>query len=360
MEDSEQNKSEQATPFKLTKAREKGSVARGTDLSFLTGLAAALAFAWTTGGSFAETVMHGARQTLASASGSSGDPASLGMLIAQAAGGMVAPIGMLIATIFIVVLFFEVLQTGLIFSAAPLKPDFSRLNPANNLKRLVSMRVLLETAKNVVKLTAYATIAYLVISNAYASLVPAVWDGSRLGVAMAQAGGRLLAGFMLAALVFALIDQLIVRRDFGKKMRMSRREVRRESRDREGDPRIKQRRKQLHREFTKSSQSMRNVRGADVLVTNPSHFAVALRYDSAVMDAPRVVSLGANQLALRLKSLAFFYGVTIVEDPPLARALFRSSHLDQEVPAPLYQPVADVYLRLRRTRTGAPAGERDV
>lgn len=357
-EDSEQDKSERATPFKLSKAREKGSVARGSDLSYLTGLAAILSFGWASGTSFADNLAQDARQTLASAAGLEGDPSAVLPLAGRATAQLVASVGGMLATVFLVVLFFEVLQTEIIFSAVPLKLDFSRLNPATNLKRLISLRVLIETAKNLLKLTVYGTIAYLVISDAYIALVPTVWDAGRLGAAMAHAAGRLLILFMAAALLFALADQLIVRRDFGKKMRMSRRELRRENRDREGDPRIKQRRRQLHREFAKTSQSLRGVRGADVLITNPRHFAVGLRYAPDAMSAPQIVALGIDHVALRLRRVAFIYGITILEDPPLARALHGGGVLDREIPSVLYQPVADVYLELRR-RQAAVTGVSD-
>ena len=166
---------------------------------------------------------------------------------------------------------------------------------------------------------------------------------------MARTGMRLLIFCLLAGVVFAAIDQFLVRRDFTRKMRMSRRELRRESRDREGEPRMKQRRKQLHAEFVKLSQSMRNVRGADVLITNPTHYAVALRYDGRSMYAPTIVSQGANQFAQRLKQLAFVYGVVIVPAPELARALYRCE-LNREIPETHYRRVADIYLRMRRDR----------
>ena len=109
-------------------------------------------------------------------------------------------------------------------------------------------------------------------------------------------------------------------------MRMSRRELRREHRDREGEPRQKQKRKQLHAEFVQASQSLRGVKGADVVVTNPTHYAVALRYDAASMAAPAVVSRGAGDLALRIKQLAFRHNVVVIEDKALARALYRRAH----------------------------------
>jgi flagellar biosynthetic protein FlhB len=184
-------------------------------------------------------------------------------------------------------------------------------------------------------------------------MLASVGDASGLSQALFGVGLRLVACFALAAFVFAAFDQVIVRKEFGRNMRMSRRELRREVRDREGEPRLKQKRKQLHAEFASASKSLRGVRDADVIVTNPVHYAVALRYDRATMPAPVVVSRGANGLALRLRKLAFRHNVVIVEDRVLARALYRSCALDGPVPEALYRDVAAVYMRLRKL---VPAG----
>ena len=173
---------------------------------------------------------------------------------------------------------------------------------------------------------------------------------------MADIAGRLLLGFVLAAVAFAALDQVIARRMFLKNMRMSRRELKREMRDREGDPRLKQKRKQLHASFVKTSQSIRNLPDADVLVTNPQHIAIALRYDGARMPAPQIVSIGTNQVAQRLKSLATAYGVPIVEDRQLARTLYRTGALDRFVPEDSFAAVAAVYNQLRRTGQAKRAG----
>jgi flagellar biosynthetic protein FlhB len=213
--------------------------------------------------------------------------------------------------------------------------------------------MMIETAKNLLKLLVYTALAYVVLRHAQTIDLTSIIDARGLGAAMLGTGQRLLAFFIAGAALFAVLDQLIVRRDFARRMRMSPREVRREARDREGDPRIKQRRQRLHREFAKLSQSLRNVRGADVLIVNPTHYAVALRYDPKAMVAPKAVSLGAHQFALRLKKLAFIYGLVIVEDPPLARALYQACELNQLVPEQYYRAVADIYLSIRQNQERA-------
>lgn len=347
MENSEQDKSEQATPFKLQRARRKGQVARGMDLGFLAGLAVLLLYLWIAGADLGEDLARASREAIVTAPSIVGGPNELIALTGHVFGALSKPLLVFGLALFATVLLFELLQTGVVFSAEPLKLDFSRLNPAKGLKRIFSLRMLIETAKNVLKFAVYVVIAWLVLRRSLTDLASAAGDAAGLSEVMFGATLRLLGWFALAALFFAGIDQLIVRKEFGKNMRMSRRELRREMRDREGEPRLKQKRKELHGEFVAASQSLRNVKGADVIVTNPTHYAVALRYDDRSMAAPAVVSRGANGLAQRIRALGFRYGVVIVEDPPLARALYRRCAIDAPVPDGLYRDVAALYTRLR-------------
>jgi flagellar biosynthetic protein FlhB len=347
MDATEQDKSEQATPFKLMRARRKGSVARGMDLGFLTVIGAFLVYMWVAGAGLGADLARASRDAIVTAPNVAGGAGELTALTAHLFGTISRPLAFLAFAIFATVLLFEMVQTGIVFSAQPLKPDFSRLNPAKGLKRVFSKRMLVETGKNILKFSVYVVIAWLVGRRALADLTATVGDAAGLAQSMFGAALRLVAWFGLAAIAFAVFDQVIVRKEFGKNMRMSRRELKREVRDREGEPRMKQRRKQLHAEFVAASQSLRSVRDADIVITNPVHYAVALRYDAATMAAPVVVSRGANKLAGRLKALAFRHGVTIVEDRALARTLYRLCAIDGAVPEQTYREVAAVYLRLR-------------
>jgi flagellar biosynthetic protein FlhB len=348
-------KSEQPTPFKLMRSREKGMIARGTDLGFLTGLAAFTGFCWIGGHGLAAAVVQSGKSALvgaAPASGGAGEIlAIVGWVLSAPLGGVAAMAG----TLFVAVLLLELVQTGFVFSTAPLKPDFSRLNPATGLKRLFSVRLLIETGKSVLKLGAYSAAAWSTVSLALNGRSATISNAERLAGAMGALGLRLLAGFACVALLFAVADQFIARRDFLKKMRMSRREVRRELRDREGEPRIKQRRKQLHGEFAKASQALRDVKGSDVVVTNPTRLAVALRYDPRTMAAPVVSAKGANELAARIRRLAFTHSIVIVEDKPLARALFRGGEPGREIPEGHYRAVASLYRKLKRPQARGAA-----
>ncbi len=346
-EQSEQDKSEAPTPFKLNRARQKGTVARGMDLGFATSLTALLGYLWLFSPNLFGTLSLTSRRALVSASTTTADANELLQLTGLVFATVAQPLLLLICTIFLSVLVFEVIQTGFVFSFTPLTPDFSKLNPANGIKRLFSMRQLIETGKNILKLAVYSILTVMVILDAIKGTSPTLQDANGLARTLDQLGLRLLLLFVGAAIIIASIDQLISRREFLKRMRMSRSETKRESKDREGDPRFKQRRRQIHREYAKLSKSLKNVRGADILITNPTHYAVALIYNPKTMIAPKVVAQGADQMALRLKRLAFFYGVVIVEDQSLARNLYYRCELDREIPELFFRPVASHYRQMR-------------
>ncbi|WP_088307310.1 EscU/YscU/HrcU family type III secretion system export apparatus switch protein [Novosphingobium sp. B 225] len=345
MDESETDKSEAATPFKLQKARERGATARSMDLGFFAAIAAMIGFLAFGGERLAQAMSRSTREALALAPAISGNPASLGEVATRAAAPLVWPLTVFAGTLFLLALVLDFLQVGPMFSTHPLKPDFSKINPAKGLKRLFSWRMLTEAFKAVLKLAVYSTIAWLVIKGALVGTAAALPGGVELADAMLAGVRRLLMFFALAALGFAMLDQVLVRRQFAKQMRMSRREVKREHRDREGDPRFKQKRRQAHSEFAKAVKALRDVRGSDVIITNPTHYAVALRYDPQTMAAPQVVARGAGEMAARIRRVGFTYGVLALSDPPLARALYRAGRIGGDIPAELYQAVADIYLK---------------
>lgn len=357
-EGQEQNRSEEPTPFKLRRAREKGQVARGMDLGFVAGLVALAGFAIIAGERLIADLAQLMRQSLA-ATASAAEPQEAAAVAAALYWPAMRPLVLLGGTVVMIVLLLEIVQLrGLMFSSHPLKPDFSRLNPAKGLKRIFSMRMLKEALKNVIKMTAYCTVTGLLIWSLVST--PGRSQESADGLATAMSGGamRLLMWFILVAMFFAAIDQVIVRREFHKQMRMSRREVTRETKDREGEPRIKQKRKQLHQEFAKQGKSLGSLPGSDLLVVNPQHFAVALAYDPARMAAPTVTGKARNNYALAMKREAFRLGIPIFENPPLARSLYTGVDTGKEVGAGDYHGVAALYIKLHAARsTSQPKNE---
>jgi flagellar biosynthetic protein FlhB len=345
--ESEQNKSEEATPFKLEQARKKGSVARGMDLGFFSAMAAFLMFLAIAGTTSAMRLIAFTRSGLSNF-GSAQDPTQLLPLVSFGWGilfAIVLTIGMILLAIVLPVEIFQL--RGFTFSTHPLKPDFKRINPATGFKRLFSLRTLKEAAKSIIKFGLYSAVTIVAIWSAADRLRHELGSGREFAIFLWSESLRLLAMFVAAALVIAAIDQFLARREFSKQMRMSRTEVTRENKEREGEPRIKSKRKQLHAEFIKQTEGLGKLAGSDLVVVNPEHYAVALAYDAAAMNAPHVRAKARNRLALAMRSEAAKLNIPVIADPPLARSLFRHSSPGREIGPDHFREVAQLYSRLR-------------
>lgn len=366
MEEQEQNRSEEATPFKLRRAREKGQVARGMDLGFVGSLLALALAALFAGPGFVARLMELMRLSLTSGidiagTGSRGEPAGVLAVVGGVYWLAFEPLLLLGLMLMVLLILLELLQLrGFIFTTEPLKPDFSRLNPAKGLKRIFTMRMLKELVKNIIKLVVYSGLAWVMIAGAVETYGDALPNAGALGQAMAGGAQRLLLAFIAAAFAFMVLDQLITRGEFRKQMRMSRREVTREAKEREGEPRLKQKRKQLHQEMRKQAEGLGRLDGSDFLVTNPEHFAVALSYDPARMEAPVVRARGRNHFAQLLKRKARLLGLPVIADPALARALYRECLADQAIAPQHFHAVARHYARLRRDAVPSEGASMDI
>lgn len=347
MSGSDQNKSEQATPYKLAQARKKGMVARSPELGAVACLLCCVGYWWAYGPDVVSKLQDACFQTLSQAAWLGSDPQRLvhytSLLFSHAARA----IYVLIGGIVLAALCSGLAQTGFLFAPDALKADFSKLNPMQGLKRLFSKQVLIEGAKACVKMVAYAGVGYAVIRDEASTAMTALLSPREFARALEGSAVRLLFALLALAILFALIDQVIVRRAFAKRMRMSRRDQKDEVKQREGDPRIKAKRRQLQHALLQRSKNLRGVRGADLAIANPTHILVGLRYDLASASAPMVVAKGAGEFAQRLKKLAFLYGVPVIESPALARTLFRKAPTGQEIPEAFYKDVAALYVRAR-------------
>jgi flagellar biosynthetic protein FlhB len=243
---------------------------------------------------------------------------------------------------------------GWVFAGAALGPDFSRMDPARGFANLFSVNSLAELCKALCKAALVTGVALMVFEFARAEIVGA----SRAAVEAAAAGmgGTISAGFLALAASLALIaaiDVPFVLWRHARDLRMTRQETRDESREMEGDPQVRMRVRGLQREMARK-RMMSEVPKADVVVTNPSHYAVALAYRDG-MRAPRVVAKGAQAIALNIRRIAEENGVAILESPPLARALYRHAPLGAPIPPGLYDAVAQVLawvFQLRAARQG--------
>lgn len=245
-EQQEQNRTEDATPFKLKRARERGMVARSAELGFLGGLLGLTAFVMIAGSTMVATLAQMMRRAIVTGIDSASEPEQIASLVGAVYQAAFHPLVIFGGTAVLIVLILEIIQLrGLIFSLHPLKFDFSRLNPATGMKRLFSMRMLKETLKTLLKSMVYFGALWLLIRDSALQFSIIASDGDRIPEALQAAGMRLIYTFIAISFGFVVIDQILVRGEFRKQMRMSRREVTRETKDREGDPRIRAKRKQL-------------------------------------------------------------------------------------------------------------------
>jgi flagellar biosynthesis protein FlhB len=351
MAEQQEQGTEDATPFKLREAQKRGSVAKSMDLNSLAAIAVLAAVVAFWGKSIARDQVVLSRHIIEFAGRLDFSLPNVVAWLGTIGWMALATVIPLFVLLIVLGIMTSLLQTGPIFSAFPLKPDFNRLNPVEGLKRLFSKKMIFEAVKGVLKMGLLGTALYLVLASSLQTytLISQVEARGLLPVLIGQAM-RVIAVLLPLLALIAFADFVYTRWDFKGRMRMSRRELREELKQREGDPRIKARVKELRQEMLKRGKALKRVRDADVLITNPTHLAVALVYRKGEMSAPQVVAKGAGELAATMRLLARRGGVPVVENPPLARRLFRSSDIDRPIPETLYQDVARVLAWLYATR----------
>ena len=357
-EDSDLEKTEQPSQRKLDQAREKGQVARSRELSTFAVLLAGGSALWFMGASFTQQMVK-----LLS------DGLTLDRELAFNTGLIIprlydfALVALIIFSPFLLVVmlaaaFSPLLLNGWLFSVQALQPKFSKLNPASGLVRMFSRTALVELTKAVGKATLVGGIAAWVIWHNKEAVMAL---GTQAAIASIPQMGHLVgSSFMMivgAMLLIVLIDVPFQLWDHNKKLMMTKEEVRKESKETEGNPEVKGRIRQLQREAARK-RMMAEIPTADVVVTNPTHYAVALKYGDKGMRAPVVVAKGSHLLALRIREIAGENHVPILEAPPLARALHKHTELGESIPEALYTAVAEVlayvYQLHRYEKQGGP------
>lgn len=344
-------KTEEATPFKLEDARRKGMVAKSQEVGVVAGLIAVLVLVLGLGNRMAGDVLQLCREMFFAAGRAQNDMMPILLLSGdwlQRILFILAPFVMLILAVGVAA---SVMQTGPIFSTHPLKPDWNRLNPVTGFKKIFSKRVLFELFKSLVKLVILGAILYWVINSDLDKLIALAFIDPTLYMSnLLDIGTSLLFKFVIALAMVALLDNLFVRRTFLTQMRMTRRELKDEVKRRDGDPQVKSKRRQLERELRKRAESVTAVKDADVVITNPTHYAIVLKYDRITMRAPVVTGKGADKLALKIREEAVRHHIPIVPSPELTRFLFRKVSMESPVPDSTYVAVAKVLHKAYRLR----------
>jgi flagellar biosynthesis protein FlhB len=353
---SAQDKKLPATARRIEKAREQGQVARSRDLGHFAALGLGVALV----AFFAQEATQGAgnilREGLRFDAAMVANPALMLDRLAALGLNMITLLLPLMAVSALLALASSVLSGGWNFTWQALEPKFSKLNPLTGLVRVFSGQQLADTLKTCFLALVLGTVGGLYLRSQWMHHVELL--AMPLPAALATGGdiiltGLLLMGGVLAA--FALVDVPLQRWLLARRLRMSVQEVKEEFKEVDGNPEIKQRRKQRMRELA-NRRMLAAVPKADLVVMNPTHFAVALQYDENSMSAPRVVAKGADLMALRIRDLARDHKVPVLQAPPLARALFAHTELDAEVPARLYSAVAQVLAWVFQLREAMAAG----
>jgi len=337
--------SEEASPYRLEEYRKKGQVAQSRELVALA-MALAMGLAvFALAPSIAEQLVRFMKETF------SNDLAMKPGDQMQAIAGakfiqmlkVFAAVGLPVSVIgFVLGIAGHLSQIGFLFTTEPLNPDLEKINPIAGLKRMFSVRNLIETARVTVKGIILCFVAYVMIKNfILKSPVLIFRNPTAIFEVLSSTGKTLFVTLCGILAVFAGIDFVLQKRDYGKQVRVTKQEAKQESKEQEGDPLVKSRIRSIQRDMARK-RMMQAVKKADVIVTNPTHIAIALSYDSNKMVAPKVVAKGADFMAQRIKQIAAEAGVPLVENVPLARAMFKSVKVGQVIPRNLFQAVAEV------------------
>jgi flagellar biosynthesis protein FlhB len=342
--DNQADKSQDASPYKLDEARKKGQVGKSVEFVSIASLVVMLSLLLVLLPKLARDLSSGLRSWLLNVN----QLIKSDTLLVVQAESFLTNVG---ATVFTMLLagaisaiLFNLLHAGPVFSLHPMKMDFSKLNPVTGLKKIFSKKGLFEIFKLVLKFL-FIGVTTLFIWGQIKNLV--LFQNSLSLVNMAgnwkSALTTVIASFLFVFLVFAFIDLWFNKRDFANKMRMSTRDLKDEYKKREGDPEIKNKRKKGMQQLIKSIMSVANVKNADVIITNPTHFAVALQYRAYKMPLPKVLSKGRGFIAKLIIRKATLLGVPVIRQPPLARKIHKDTPINSYIGISEQLAVAEVY-----------------
>ncbi len=341
-EESDLEKTEPASPERLEKARAEGQVARSRELVTFVMLVTALGGLWAMGGMISGHFGSAMRDGLQFERAAAFDTTHMMVHVETAVVHALQALMPLLVMMLVAALLAPMALGGWLLSAKSLAPNFSKLNPVAGIGRMFSTETLAELVKTIVKSLLVGGVAWWVISGNISTIMGLMSEP--ISAALPHTLGlvakacALIVGSLLLVVALDVPYQLW---SHAHKLRMSREDLRQEQKENDGDPQIKAQIRRQQQQMAKR-RMMAEVPKADIIVTNPTHFAVALKYRDKEMRAPRVVAKGADLVALRIRALAEEHKIPVLEAPPLTRALYRHTQLGQEIPAELYSAVAEV------------------
>lgn len=350
------DKTEQPTEHRRNEARQKGNVARSVDLNAAgMMLAAAIAISYF-GPSFTRAMaelMHASLQNAGVVQFDRGITLARFWDLAKLLAVNVLPILLAMAA---AALALNLAQVGFLLAPEVIQPQLSRINPLDGAKRLLSMRALMKLAVSLGKLAVVVAVAGLSIYSMLPGFLGLLESSIGSIIQQIEKSVVVLAYQLSAALVtLAGLDFLFQRWKHEQDLRMTKHELREELKQMEGDPLIRQRRREAHRKLTQARE-LQQVQHADVVITNPTEIAVAIKYDPQTMPAPAVVAKGMGEIAARIRQIAIEHNVPIVERKPLARALYRDVKVGQSIPVEMYEVFVEIMAYVYRLTGRTPTG----
>ena len=355
-EDTGLERTEPASARRREQARDDGQVAQSRELSKLVLLLSAGGALWFMGLMLTDRMSALLGHGLRFDHGVVFDPEQMGARLLQGAADMLLAFAPLLLVLVLTAIASSMLLNGWLFSTKALQPDFSRLDPLAGLARILSWHGVVEMLKALLKTALVGAVAVWVVWGDRGAMLSLAAEP--LASALPHLARLLVSSFLVMAASMVLIVAIDIPFQLwshDKQLRMTKEEVRQENKETEGDPHVKAHIRGQQREMARR-RMMSEIPKADVVVTNPTHYAVALRYQEGAMRAPKVVAKGAQLLAARIREIAAEHRVPVLEAPPLARALHRHAEVGDEIPAALYATVAEVLAyvyQLRKHEQGA-------
>lgn len=343
-------KTERGTPKKRSDAREKGQVAKSPEIASSFILVATVSVMMALGSYFHDKVFALFGDVFRRQLSMEVTDANVMGLFASYILQMLLILAPILIVTLIIALAANYVQIGWLFTAKPLQPKFSKLNPLSGLKNIFGLRAVVEFLKSSLKLIIVGIIVYMIIWGEREKLMALAYVP--VGQTLSYVAGLVVRLGLLVGVALTLIafgDYFYQKYEYEKSLKMSKQDIKDEHKNSEGDPLIKSKIKEKQRRMA-LMRMMQEVPKADVIITNPTHFAVALQYDAARMEAPRIIAKGQDYIALRIRQIAKDNGVMTMENKPLARALFERTEIGDAVPADLFQAVAEVLAYVYRIK----------
>ena len=336
------DKTEDPTEKRKKDSREKGEIARSKELNTLAIMLAGSAGLLIFGGALAQDLMELMRYNFSLSREVLLNPDSMGAFLLHSGKIALIAVQPVLITLLIAALVGPISLGGWLFAAGSLAPKFSRMNPAAGIKRMFSAKALIELLKALAKFFIILIVALLVLKSDIDDLLRIAHEPLELAVIHSLQVVAWSALWMACGLILiAAVDVPVQLWESHQKLLMTKQEVRDEHKDQEGRPEVKQRIRQLQRDMSQR-RMMAAIPDADVIITNPTHYAVALKYDPENGGAPMLLAKGSDFLALKIREIGEKHNILLLESPALARSIYHSTELEQEIPAGLYLAVAQV------------------